>query len=587
MSNWRSFFVKKKLYTSIGIIFLFLTINVQSINAQCSANANFISNFTQCSTVQFTDLSSTIPGYAIVQWDWDFGDGNTSNVPNPLYTYAPGATYVVTLTVTADSSGVTCTDQTQRGVTVPPLPNVYFSWSPEPTCLSDATSFFGTAGKPIVSWNWDFGDGEFSIIQNPVHLYTYSNIFNVVLTVLDTDGCSDTIIQQVIVVEIPDVTIIVDADPTCLNEITNFSGSSAAAVVSWDWTFGDGGISVGQNVTHVYSVPGNYPVTLIVTDTNGCTNNTVTQVTVNPLPTANFSHNGPACMSDSVTFLNLSTTPNGYIVTWDWDFGDGNSTTATFPASGNVSHLYANPGTFQVTLTVTDSDSCIHTTFMQVNVVANPIANFTNSTACDEQAVDFTDLSSPNGGGNIIVWFWEFADAASGVNNTSNLQHPTHLFTTYGSYNVMLVIENINGCADTISIPVTVNQLPIVSIATDSDTTCVGHSTNFYGSGANVISWFWDFGDGGTSVQQNPVHVYQSPGTYTVQLTGLDNNDCENDTTHEVFVNPGPLSDFNYTSPSCSESEINFLNLSSTPNGCVIFTIIIIQSCELNGICSW
>ncbi|MBU2651846.1 MAG: PKD domain-containing protein [Bacteroidetes bacterium] len=535
--------------------------------SQCSANANFTFTFQQCATVQFVDQSSAAPNYTIVQWSWDFGDGNTSTIQNPVHTFNPGATYIVSLTVTADSSGVTCTDQTSRTVTAPDEPNVYFTWNPEPSCLGEPTFFYGTAGNPIVSWYWDFDDGQFSTLQNPVHLYPLTGTFDVSLSVVDNKGCTDTIIQQVTVADIPDVTITATPNPTCLNEMTNFTGSSSASVTSWQWNFGDGGSASGQTVNHTYLQTGTFNVTLSVVDINGCTNVETTQVTVNPLPSPNFIHTGPACLNDSVVFTDLSTSPNGYIVRWHWDFGDGNSTTINFPQSPNVSHLYANQGTFQVTLTVTDSDSCQNSTSRQVIVVANPIANFNNSIGCDGTPVNFYDLSSPNGGTNIISWYWEFDDPASGIFNTSQLQNPTHIFTTSGIFDVILIVENSNGCSDTIVKPVNINELPDVSIGTDSDTSCVNQPMQFYGNGTNIISWYWEFGDGGTSVQQNPVHVYFTPGTFVVTLTATDNKGCSKDTTRIIFVNEQPNASFTYSSPTCTGFGIDFYNLSTTPTG--------------------
>lgn len=552
-------------------IFLVCTLFYTQKNAsgQCSANAAFAYSFQVCSTVEFVDQSSAAANYTI-SWEWDFGDGNTSNLQNPVHTFAPGSSYLVSLTITADSSGVTCTDQATASVAVPPQPNVFFTWDPEPTCLSEPTSFYGSAGTMVVSWNWDFGDGQSSNLRNPVHLYTVAGTYDVALSVLDVNGCTDTIIQQVTVIQTPDVSISVDPDPSCLNEPTNFSGNSASSITSWEWDFGDGGSAFGQTVMHTYLIPGTYNVSLTVTDIDGCQNTEITQVSVNPLPSPVFSHSGPSCAGDSVEFYDASTTPNGYIVRWDWDFGDGNSTTVNYPDNPNVSHLYATTGTFLVTLTVTDSDSCTNSTLRQVIVEPNPVAGFTFTNACDGEPVYFTDLSSPNGGSDIISWYWEFDDPSTGINNTSNLQNPTHLFSASGTYDVLLLITNGNGCMDSITHPVTVNELPYVEISTDSDSTCVNQPTNFYGSGSNIISWLWDFGDGGTSVKQNPVYVYSTPGNYVVTLTATDDNGCVNDTSIIMYVNAAPNTNFTHSSPSCSGYGIEFYDLSTTPQGYIV-----------------
>lgn len=556
-------------------VFIFLLagfIPAAGLQAQCSANAAFNASLTGCSTVQFSDLSTAAPGYTITTWDWDFGDGNTSTVQNPSHVFAPGSTYIVQLTVTADSSGTTCTDVATNVVTVPDLPTVYITWDPEPTCLGGPTSFYGTSGNPIVTWDWDFGDGQSSTIQNPVHLYALPGAYTVTLMVTDVNGCSDTATSTVNVGAIPDVDFTFSPDPTCLNGVTSFFGTSSVAstVTSWTWNFGDGGVAFTKDAIHTYLSPGTYTASLTIEDTNGCFNTVSYPVTVNPLPTANFLHDSPTCLTDSVNFINISTTPNGYITRWEWDFGDGTSTTVNFPDDPNVSHLYSNPGTFQVTLTVTDSDSCTNTTFRDIIVVANPVANFTYSPACNEEPVLFTDLSSINGGNALVNWYWEFGDPASGVNNTSTLQNPSHVFTSGGSFNVTLVVTNTDGCVDSITQAVEVNPLPQVQIDTDSDTVCVNAIANFYGSGStNIVTWAWTFGDGGTSVLQNPQHSYGSPGSYTVTLTATDDNGCDSTATHTMTVNPPPSADFSTSSPSCENAQVDFFDLSAAPNGWV------------------
>jgi PKD repeat protein len=453
---------------------------------------------------------------------------------------------------------------------LPSIPTVYFTWDPEPTCLGQPTRFFGFSGKPITLWEWDFGDGFSSNIQNPIHNYITPGSYEVVLRVTDVDGCVNADTNIVNVGSIPDVDFTFDPDPTCLNDVTNFFGSSSIEpfVTSWTWDFGDGGVAYTRDAIHTYLAAGTYNTTLTIVDTNGCSNSVTYPVTVNPLPTANFFHDGPVCLDDSVNFTNLSSSPNGFIARWEWDFGDGTTQTVVFPDDPNVSHLYANTGTFQVTLTVTDSDSCTNTTFREVIVLATPIADFTYTPACNQEAVDFFDLSSPNGGNPIVTWYWEFGDPASGVNNISTLQNPSHIFSSQGTFDVLLVISNTDGCTDSVTYPVSVSPLPDVEITTDSDTVCVDAIANFYGSGSpNIVTWFWDFGDGGTSVLQNPQHVYSSPGTYNVSLTATDDNGCDSTATRLITVNPLPFPDFSTSAPSCANSPVEFLDFSVAPNG--------------------
>ncbi|MBU2650742.1 MAG: choice-of-anchor L domain-containing protein, partial [Bacteroidetes bacterium] len=117
-------------------------------------DADFDYYILSCDTLQFIDLSTAPPGFFLVQWQWDFGDGGTSNLQNPVHDYNAGGVYNVQLVVTADSAGLLCNDTITHPVIVPSLPTVYFTWAPDPTCLGDPTYFYGTSGSPIASWMW-------------------------------------------------------------------------------------------------------------------------------------------------------------------------------------------------------------------------------------------------------------------------------------------------------------------------------------------------------------------------------------------------------------------------------------------------
>jgi PKD repeat protein len=386
------------------------------------------------------------------------------------------------------------------------------------------------------------------------------------LLATDLNGCWDTITHDVTVSETPDVSFTVDPNPACAGEATSFSGNSTSNISNWLWDFGDGGMSVDQNPLHVYTSAGTYTVSLWVGDTNNCFNSTSQTVVVNPMPLPDFTHSGAACSGDTVFFYNQSVSPNGTISTWIWDFGDGNSVTINAPNDPDVFHIYATGGPFNVTLTVTDIDSCSNFVIKPVSVTAGPIADFNYVPNCNGQPVEFTDISSPNSGSPLVSWYWEFDDPGSGALNTSVLQNPTHLFTTSGTFNVLLLVTNVEGCNDTIVLPVDVDMAPQVSFTTDSDSACVDTDMNFYGVANGSVTWSWDFGDGGVSVLQDPVHQYAAAGTYTVTVTVEDANACTASYSSNIYVNPLPIADFTYSPLPCSGSPVDFYDISSAMN---------------------
>ncbi len=291
---------------------------VANVYSQCAVTANFNYSYTDCSTIQFVDNSIPAPNYNLVQWDWDFGDGNVGSGLVVSHTFVPGAVVTVTLTATADSSGVTCQDVYSIPITIRQLPDVFVSSNPNPGCVDEPVNFFGSSGFNIISWSWDFGDGASSSQRNPLHTYTSAGSYNVTLTVTDVNGCVSTLDPPYVqdVGAIPDVDFTWDPSPGCLDAPIQFTGTSAATIASWQWNFGDGGTAFQQNSLHTYNTPGVYTVTLLVTSTDGCTNSTNRQITVNPLPNPSFTSTSPACASDTVHFTNLSTSPNGFINQW-------------------------------------------------------------------------------------------------------------------------------------------------------------------------------------------------------------------------------------------------------------------------------
>ncbi|MFH1160439.1 MAG: PKD domain-containing protein [bacterium] len=534
--------------------------------------------------VTFTNQSSTVPGYIdnIVTWVWNFDDGVTQTInfpanPNVTHTFVGLAlAHTVRLTVTTSFG---CTDSIEHVVNSIPAPLANFTYPGSP-CAQNLIPFTDLSqtngGGTIIQWAWNFDDPPSGFLnnstaQNPVHSFTNAGTFNVQLIVTNINGCKDTVVYAVVVNARPVANF--SADTACLGNLTHFtdlSTTSTGTIASRFWEFGDGQTGTGANPTHLYANPATYSVKLTVTTSAGCTKDTTKLVIVYPALTAAFSYNSPACAGDSINFTDLSNSPHGSITTWVWDFGDGTPVvTVNFPANPNVSHLYANGGTYIVTLTVTNTDGCTAVKTNQVTINYAPLANFSfASGGCAMVGLQFTDLSQQNGGGTIISWSWNFGDPASGTNNTSALQNPTHAFTAGGSFNVNLLVTNINGCIDSVTYPVTINDAPLAQYS--ADTACFSSPTTFTDasttSSGTIVGWLWNFGDPGsgsnnTSTLQNPTHVFTNIATYNVMLTVTNSLGCIDDTTMQITVNPKPTAMFSY-SAACMGSPTQFTDLS-------------------------
>ncbi len=542
------------------------------------------------SPVHYTDNSSVPSGYTgyIAKWLWDFGDGTSQLVmlpasPNVTHTFiGPAMSHTVRLTVwTSDS----CSQFIEHVVESTPSPTADFNFpiircKDQPVQFTDASNLNG--GGALSSWSWNFDDpgsgiNNTSNLQNPVHTYQNSGNYNVSLVVTNFSGCSDTIIKVVNINLVPVANF--HADTACLNSSTQFTDLSipnGGVIITYLWDFGDGSaVSHQQNPTHTYAFSGTFNVKLTVVNSNGCQNDTILPVLVNPLPIAAFSYSTPNCLGAVVQYTDLSTTPPGYlgsIVKWVWDFGDGTSVTILAPASPNVSHTFNGTALSHVVrLTVTTSDGCTSSAEHIVNSIPSPIADFGFPTLnCTERSVPFTDLSQTNGGGSIISWHWNFDDPISGLNNISTLQNPVHLFTGQGNYNVTLIIFNASNCSDTVRKTVTISPTPVANFI--ADTVCLHQPTQFTDlsipNGGNIITYSWDFGDGSPlSSLQNPSHTYSSYGIMNVKLTVTNSNGCTKDTTNQVMVRPLPSAEFTFNALNCQRSPVQFTDQSTVVPG--------------------
>jgi PKD repeat protein len=541
--------------------------------------AGFNASQTACTNeaILFTDTSVT-PNGVITEWQWDMGDGTVYIINNPnnrniTHQFATPNQFLVSLTIT-DAAG--CTDTHTQTVVVQPGPVAMFTYSA--TCTGQPVIFtdlsIPNGGSDIVSWNWDFGDipsgnNNTSNLQNPAHTFVGEmpvDGYTVSLTVTNATGCTATISQQVFVDDTPFVEIIPSETEICLTESILFSGVGDN-VVSWFWTFGDGNTSTLQNPTHTYLSAGTYNVSLSIVTAQGCTNDASVQVIVNHVPSAGFTTNSPVCLGSPVQFNNTSVSPNGNIQTWIWDFGDGTTQTVQAPNNPNIAYTYMQPGIFNVILTVIDNAGCEDDFTRQVNIQNNPLANFTFEQTCFGEPVLFTDLSSPNGGSDLFSWAWDFGDPLSGVNNSSSLQNPSHLFTAPATYTVSLTVTNTQGCSSTMETEVVVSETVAIDFSYNALSFCPGETIDFTPAGVDIVSYNWDFGDGGTSIQQTPQYVYTEPGTYTVSLTVTAIDGCQGYVEHTIIINEEPLAAFSTDSPSCSGAPTQFFNASSSPTG--------------------
>jgi gliding motility-associated-like protein len=533
-------------------------VKTQLITVFRNPDAKFVANRTSgCipAPISFTDIS--VPGDApLTSWISDFGDGSTSTQQNPSHTYTTAGTYTVTL-LARDANG--CKHEFTRTsyITIMPKPTVAFTGTPTNGCNVPHTVNFNntTTGGSGFTYAWSFGDGSTSTQQNPSHTYNAGGNFTVRLIATNSAGCSDTL-TRTNYVSINNIVANFSVNRTnpCVGQNVTYTSNSPGAVW-WRWTFGDGNTSTFENPVRSYSTPGLYTVTLIVRNSNGCYD-TITRtnyIDVKPRPVTNFTATPTAGCEVPFTVQFNNTTVDGN--TYFWEFGDGTTSTAQ-----NPSHTYTSPGTYTVRLVATSVNGCTHSrTRTDYITVQLPTVAFTANVreGCIPLAVQFTDQSSANNG--IIGWSWNFGDGS-----TSTLRNPSHTYTTVGRFDVTLTITTASGCTRTVTYPqyIRAGEQPTVEFTATPRQTCLFFPVSFTDLSTPADFWFWQFGDGGTSFDQNPVYQYGDTGLFTVTLI-VGVNGC-----YDTLVKPDyirifpPRASFN-TLYSCSDPySVNFTNTS-------------------------
>ena len=473
--------------------------------------ANF-TNTTVCagSTTQFTNTSTTNPsGQTISSYQWSFGDGTSSTVQSPSHTYSQPGTYQVTLTV-SNGSGL-CTDQITKTVTVNAIPTASFTATT--VCQGDATQFTSTStGDQINSYQWSFGDGQTGSGQTANHTYTQAGTFQATLTVQTSGGCSHSITQTVTVN--PQPTANFTSTTVCQGETTQLSSTSTGQnISSYQWSFGDGQTGTGQNVSHTYAQAGTYQATLTVQSNGGCSDNITQTVTVNPQPTANFTATS-VCQGNPTVFTSTSTGDqiNGY----QWNFGDGQTGTGQ-----TISHTYAQPGTYPVTLDVQTSGSCSDAITQNVAVYAQPVASVTATPATVNYGAT-TTLTANAGNQGTFDFHWEPADMVVNPNSQTTQTVALQQSQTY----TVTITNPQGGCTSTAQVIVSIDGSSLVAMASaDKTDLCDGESTTIHAipSGGDIDHYTFSWSPAGTlnnASSQNPV---ATPGlgntTYTCHVS--------------------------------------------------------------------
>jgi gliding motility-associated-like protein len=245
------------------------------------------------------------------------------------------------------------------------------------------------------------------------------------------------------------------------------------------------------------------------------------------------------------------------------------------PASYNAYFigLGSNIGPNTIVITGTDNGTPAQSTsgIVVVNVIQGPTASFVTAGVCPGDVMNFTDQSTvPVGNGPISTWHWDFGLVAL-TNDTSNINSPSYVYNTPGTYQVTLLVVDSLGCKDTMQQNVSVFYLPQVNFSGGPLSGCAPLCVDFLDQttvqNSAAAQWHWEFGDDDTSIVQNPQHCYTEQGDYTVTLTVTSAEGCSytDSIVGYVDVIPGPVADFSFSPQpqTISDPTIYFTDLST------------------------
>jgi gliding motility-associated-like protein len=396
-----------------------------------------------CSDLTYT-MNPSVQGHSPYNWKWDFGDGTTSTDVAPVKHYTKNGIFKILLSV-SDGSG--CTDTVSHMVdSRRKAPAAGFitdaTGSQCPPLFVNITDTSIPGYFKIVKYDYDFGDGTHSEKRNPSHVYVTPGVYDVSLTITDTNGCTSTMVHKgLIVIHGPTGQMTLDSKSGCDPLTVNFSGHSTNAT-EFSWDLGDGTPGHGQNVTHVYKYDPNIPYyipALILHDSFGCVYTLPRKDTIRvfPYPVADFEHS-KACFGYPTYFTDITQYNDGVGSQWFWDFGDSSTSTER-----NPSHIYKKNGYYMVKFVAYSSKGCPDTLIRKTKI-GGVGADFvtTHPTGCVSHPVYFKDRSIADT--TIESWQWLFGDGDS-----SRQQNPEHTYNVKGIYSIKLVVNDVVGCTDT------------------------------------------------------------------------------------------------------------------------------------------
>ncbi|MBC6492990.1 PKD domain-containing protein [Flavihumibacter stibioxidans] len=479
--------------------------------------------------VAFTNTSTGVSPAAT--YEWQFGNGNKAVIASPSSIFPDEGAYTVTLTVRDGSQTSTISKTIQ--VFKPPV--VDFESSIIKGCFPLEVQFSAKAlagDGDIADYFWDFGDGNVLSTREASISHTFTSAGNrsVSLTVTNSGGCQSTLLKENILQVLPETRAVFSPEKSFIcsvsDPVTFVNGSVGPGQLTYTWDFGDGTTSTEKNPSHVFKDKGEFFTKLTVTSSEGCTHTTTLSEAINVANfVTDFRVDDSLCTWPSMQFTNLST-PGASQVTWN--FGDG----FDYPAwiGQEMYYQFPTPGNHTVTLT-NQFGECRQSVSKVLAIRQSPelkgfIMDFAHPCGGPVE-VTFRDTTA-----SAVKWEWdmEYHGADSG-NNSRKVNYEYQ-----GTFRATLRLKDAYGCRAEVHQYVDTRKPYAELRMTNLDAepwergSCGPMKVRFEAVTQEIIrTYLWDFGDGTTSTEASPEHVYTKEGNYRPKLTFTTDKGCTNE----------------------------------------------------------
>jgi PKD repeat protein len=556
--------------------------------------SNFgIDYLTNCAPI---DAQLTDQSIRAHQYDWDFGDGSdtTYTVPAPIIyhtfwnnSFLNDTTYTIQL-ITRNNEG--CTDTISRSILLFPKVVAAFDLTDAVGCSPRSVLFENNSTGGLLSYLWQFGNSSSGTSSAPAFVKNYTNLgqddttYYVSLTATNPYGCDSTDYDSVKVYASISADFNMPVSDSCSPFTIRLDNLSSAGAKVYDWTFQGTALPINHNFEPVLAPFSN---TSLVEDTiivslvaygindpphRACADTQMKQVVVFPELSADFNLDLPAsCQPYISNITNNTNIKNGTVFQWLLDNSFYSS--SVNPAKLNIPNLTNNSVLHTLKLNGSSKHGCTDSLSRNFTVYSLVDAKFTvdKPAFCSGDSI-YIDRSTSRGG--ITNYAWNFNNEMTSNRSDATFYHPFTNTILSNPVSKFVELTVTNGLCDSAWIQY-VSVYPKVTAAFTPDNTaiCYPHNTLLTNGSTNALSYFWNFGDGSGSTDQNPSHIFENfdqvnDETFTINLISRSLYNCYDSIEHDITIYAKPDAGFYFpVTVSCPPFNAQMINTSIPNNG--------------------